>query len=120
MRYAIEDIDENATGRYERFMSATAEATEKIIPVRKKIRKACFSSDHRVTTARQKIKDAYETYQECTTDDNRLSYNQAKSDLAGANNQAIEDDLNIKLREVEMAHDNCKHSQSWRLINDIT
>ncbi|XP_072047147.1 uncharacterized protein [Amphiura filiformis] len=116
----LEDINENATERYERFISATAEATEKIIPVGKKIRKACFSSDHRVTTARQKIKKAYETYQECTTEDNRLSYNQAKSDLAGAYNQAIEDDLNIKLREVEMAHDNCKHSQSWRLINDIT
>ena len=62
----LEDINENATERYERFISATTEATEKIIPVRKKIRKACFSSDHRVTTARQKIKDAYETYQECT------------------------------------------------------
>ncbi|XP_072017053.1 uncharacterized protein [Amphiura filiformis] len=116
----LEDINENATERYERFISATAEATEKIIPVRKKIRKACFSSDHRVTTARQKIKKTYETYQECTTEDNRLSNNQAKSELAGAYNQAIEDDLNIKLREVEMAHDNCKHSQSWRLINDIT
>ncbi|XP_072023006.1 craniofacial development protein 2-like [Amphiura filiformis] len=77
----LEDINENATERYERFISATTDATEKIIPVRKKIRKACFSSDHRVTTARQKIKKVYETYQESTTEDNRLSYNQAKSEL---------------------------------------
>ncbi|XP_072022604.1 craniofacial development protein 2-like [Amphiura filiformis] len=94
----LEDINENATERYERFISATTE--EKIIHVRKKIRKACFSSDHRVTTARQKIKKVYETYQESTTEDNRLSCDQARSELAGAYNQAIEDDLNIKLREV--------------------
>ncbi|XP_072037323.1 uncharacterized protein [Amphiura filiformis] len=98
----LEDINENATERYERFISATAEATEKIIPQDR--------------TSRRLMRHN----QECTTEDNRLSYNQAKSDLAGAYNQAIEDDLNIKLREVEMAHDNCKHSQSWRLINDIT
>jgi hypothetical protein len=28
--------------------------------------------------------------------------------------------LNNKLKEVEMAHVNCKHGQSWKLINDIT
>ena len=32
----------------------------------------------------------------------------------------VEEDLTSKLKEVEMAHVNSKHGQSWRLINDIS
>ena len=35
---------------------------EKVIPVKKKTRRACFSSDPRVTEAREEIKAAYKTY----------------------------------------------------------
>ena len=61
-------------------------------------------------------------YQKDTTDENRQIYKQAKQNLEEAYNGVIEEDLDSKLKDVERAHANSKHGQSWRLIiiNDIT
>ena len=56
-------MDETATGRYERFITAHKEAAEKLFPVRKKARKVKFSKDARVIEGR-KINVAYNAYQE--------------------------------------------------------
>ncbi|XP_072048490.1 uncharacterized protein [Amphiura filiformis] len=100
----LENISETTTEKYERLITAHTEATDKTVPVRKKVHRVRFSNDPRVNEARDKIKKAYE----------------AKKRLADAYNQVEEEDLSSKLIEVETAHANSKHGQSWRLINDIT
>ena len=88
--------------------------------MRKKARKVQFSKDTRVIEARKKINDAYNAYQQDTSEEKRLIYKQAKKSLETTYNDVVEEDLTSKLKEVEMAHVNSKHGQSWRLINDIS
>ena len=116
----LEIEDESATERYERFVTAHKEAASEVIPVKKKAKKSQFSDDPRVTSARNKVNKAYTDYQRETSDENRQVYKQAKKALEEAYNAVTEEDLSCKLKEVEMAHSNSKHGQSWRLINDIT
>ncbi|XP_072036995.1 uncharacterized protein [Amphiura filiformis] len=105
----LEDMEETATDKYSRFIAANKEAAEKIIPAKKRSRRA---RDH--------IRETYEVYQLDTTDCKREEYKEAKKNLDDAYNQVIEADLNGKLQEVERAHVNSKHGESWKLINDIT
>ena len=112
--------EESATDRYDRFIKANKEAAEKIVPLRNRAKKTRFSSDPRILKARDEIKDAYVIYQQNTTDGNRAKYKKAKDSLEEVYNLVIEEDLNSKIKEVETAHANSKHGQSWRLINDIT
>ena len=79
-----------------------------------------FSNDPRVTSARNKINEAYKDYQGDTSDENWQVYKQAKRELEEAYKSVTEEDLSSKQKELEMAHANSKHGQSWRLINDIT
>ena len=116
----LEDEEESATNKYDRFIKANKEAAEKFIPLRKRAKRTRFSSDPRVTKARDEIKHAYEVYQHNTTEENRAEYKKAKESLEDVYNLVIEEDLNRKIEEVETAHANAKHGQSWRLINDIT
>ena len=56
-------------------------------------------------------------------EENRLIYNQAKANLnmlKEAYNCVIEEHLSSQLRKVEEANVNCKHGESWSLINEIT
>ena len=128
-RYAIEvrnrflplqDQNETATEKYDRFIKATQEATEEVIPTKEKGKRAKFSSDPRVVTARENIKGAYNKYEQATSDECRIKYKEAKKDLEEVYNTVMEEDLTTKLNDVESAHINSKHGKSWRLINDIT
>ncbi|XP_072050064.1 uncharacterized protein [Amphiura filiformis] len=116
----LEEMEETATERYERFIKANREAAEKVIPVKKKNRKVRLSSDIRVVRARDDIRETYDAYQLDATERNRHRYKETKANLEEAYNTATEEDLSKRLRAVEEAHDNCKHGQSWKLINEIT
>lgn len=114
------DMEESATQKYEKFIIANREAAEIVIPVKKRSCRARYSSDVRVTGAREEIKVAYRTYEQDTNERNRLQYKQAKKNLEEAYNLVIEEDLSNKILGVETAHTNCKHGESWKLINEIT
>ena len=93
---------------------------EKLIPVKKKSRRACFSTYPRVTKAREEIKAAYDAYQNETNGSDRAKYKQTEKNLEYAYNLVMKEDLSRKIQEIEKAHDNCRHGESWRSINDIT
>ena len=116
----LENEEESASEKYERFIKANKEAAELVIPVKKRAHKTRFSSDTRVIKARDNIRDAYETYQNNTTDDRRESYKSAKKELEDTYNLVTTEHLNGKIQEVETAHINSKHGLSWKLINEIT
>ena len=116
----LEDVEETATEIYDRFVKANSEAAEQVIPVKKRSRKICFSSDNRVSSARNVVQQNYNIYQQETTEANRLNYKRAKKSLEETYNLVSEEDLTRKLLQVEKAHVNCKHGESWKLINEIT
>ncbi|XP_078661569.1 uncharacterized protein LOC144905694 [Branchiostoma floridae x Branchiostoma belcheri] len=116
----LKDLDESATERYERFIKATEEAAEKVVPLRKRGRRARHSEDPRVAKVRHELNEVYGRYKENTSEANRQEYRQTKKKLKEAYITVEEEDLSNKIREVEKAHLNCKHGQSWKLINDIT
>ncbi|XP_019623440.1 PREDICTED: craniofacial development protein 2-like, partial [Branchiostoma belcheri] len=53
---------ETATERYERFITANEEAAEEVIPVKKREKRAEYSSDPRVTQARDEVNKTYEIF----------------------------------------------------------
>ncbi|XP_072050156.1 craniofacial development protein 2-like [Amphiura filiformis] len=94
----LENIEETATDKYSRFIAANKEAAEKIIPAKKRSRRANFSRDPRVIKAREHIRETYEAYQLDTTDladCKREEYKEAKKNLDDAYNKVIEGDLNV-------------------------
>jgi hypothetical protein len=116
----LQEKDESATEKYERFLEATQEAAE-LIPVRKKEKRTSFSNDARVIEARERIDDAYAKYQlDTKLDENRKNYKEAKKSLGNTYDQVSKDNLTSKLKEVETAHINNKHGKSWKLINEIS
>ena len=116
----LEEVDESATDRYQRFVNAHKEAAEKVIPLKKRTKRVQFSNDQRVALARNKITEAYTEYQQDTSDEKREVYKTAKDALKETYTIVMEEDLNNKLKEVETAHVNSKHGQSWKLIDEIT
>ncbi|CAH1266780.1 Hypp3574 [Branchiostoma lanceolatum] len=115
-----QEPDEYATDRYGRFIKATEEAAESVVPVKKRRRKTRHYEDYRVTDGRDELNRAYGTYIKDTTEENRQVYCLAKKKLKETYIAVEEEDLNSKIREVGKAHVNYKHGQSWKLINDIT
>ena len=116
----LEDEDESATDKYDIFSKAYKEAAKKTIPLRKRAEKTRYSSDHKVTKARDEINHAYVVYQHSTIEENRAEYEKEKESLEDVYSLVIEEDLNSKIKEVETAYANSKHGQSWSLIKDIT
>ena len=57
---SLDKLDETATERFDRFIKANKEAAEKIIPIRRRTRKANISNDPRVTVARENVNKAYD------------------------------------------------------------
>jgi len=66
------------------------------------------------------MRAAFETYQRDTSEDNRIGFEQSKHQLGTKYNTVTEEDLSIKIQEVEQAHINCQHGRSWSLINEIS
>ncbi|XP_060792617.1 craniofacial development protein 2-like [Neoarius graeffei] len=56
----LQELDESATDRYRRFIKATEEAAEKVVPIRNRGRKTRHSEDSRVTHARDELNRVYE------------------------------------------------------------
>ncbi|CAH1266635.1 Hypp3460 [Branchiostoma lanceolatum] len=82
----------------------TQEAAEKVVPLKKMIRKTRHSEDPRVAKARHELNNTYDQYKE-----NTQEYSQAKKKLKAAYITVEEEELSSKIGEVEKAHLNCKH-----------
>ncbi|XP_015753298.1 PREDICTED: uncharacterized protein LOC107333054 [Acropora digitifera] len=117
---ALQTAEETATECYQRFIDANREVTELLIPKVKKVQKAQPSEDPRVGAAREKVKATSRTYQQITSEDNRLDQEQAKKELEVAYNKVTKEMLRKKIKEVETAHINRQHGLAWKLVNDIS
>ena len=75
--------DESPTENYQRFIDATSEATEHLMPRIKKNKRSQPSTDPRVEAARTKADKAGSNYHRVSNENNRYKYEQAKKELAG-------------------------------------
>ena len=66
--------------------------------------------------AREKVKATSRTYQQITSEDNRLDQEQAKKELEVAYNKVTKEMLCKKIKEVETAHINSQHGLAWKLV----
>ncbi|CAH1266640.1 Hypp3466 [Branchiostoma lanceolatum] len=64
----LQEVEESATDRYERFTKATQEAAEKVVSLKKRGRKTRHSEDPRVAKARHELNNTYGRYKENTTE----------------------------------------------------
>ncbi|CAH1244595.1 Hypp7340 [Branchiostoma lanceolatum] len=116
----LQEETETATERYGRFITANEEAAEKTIPIKKREKRVRYSSDPRVTQARDEVNRSNEVFLQNTQEENRQKLKRARKALEETYTKVEEEDLLQKIKEVEKAHENCKHGQSWKLINEIT
>ncbi|CAH1266644.1 Hypp3470 [Branchiostoma lanceolatum] len=95
----LQELEESATDRYERFTKATQEAAEKVVSLKKRGRKTRHSEDPRMAKARHELNNTYGRYKENTTEVNRQEYSQAKIKLKAAYITVEEKTLSSKIRE---------------------
>ncbi|CAH1244380.1 Hypp7290 [Branchiostoma lanceolatum] len=95
-------------------------AAEKTIPIKKREKRLRYSSDPRITQARDEVNRRYEVFLQNTQEKNRQKLKRARKTFEETYTKVKEEDLLQRIKEVEKAHENCKHGQSWKLINEVT
>ena len=115
----LENTEETATEKYGRFIKANSETAAELIPEVRKKRKPKHSDDHRVMQAREKVQQALQKYLQRLEEDDRVELEKYKMDLNSVYNTLKEEELNIKLSEIEVARRNNNHRVSWQLINEL-
>ena len=109
----LENTEETATEKYGRFIKANSETAAELIPEVRKKRKPKHSDDHRVMQAREKVQQALQKYLQSLEEDDRVELEKYKRDLSSVYKSLKEEELNIKLSEVEVARRNNNHRVSW-------
>ncbi len=112
--------DESPTENHQRFIDATSEATEHLMPKIKKSKRSQPSTDPRVEAARTKADKAGSNYHQVSNENNRYEYEQAKKELEEAYNTIAEEELRYKIGIIEDSHVNNKHGKAWKLVNEIS
>ena len=115
----LQELDESSTERYQRFINSYNQAAKTILPTTSRKKSYQVSTDQRDVDARKKTKAAFDSYHVNTSENNRLGYEQAKKELEMACDNVTEENLSNKVKEIEESNINCKHSNSWNLINSI-
>lgn len=58
----LQDVNESTMDRHEKFARANEEVAKKVIPIRKRNRRAGYYSEPRVTKDRDEVSRAYDAY----------------------------------------------------------
>lgn len=120
-RYSVlADNVETPTDKYEAFIKANKEVSEKLLPSIKKGKHNLISGDPRVIAARESVKNSYNEYVKDPQEDKYMNLVGAKDDMAALYNLVTTEILEGKIHDLERAHENNKHGKSWKIINDIT
>ena len=112
--------EESITDSYQRFIIANEEATKECIPELKTSKSKDHRNDTRIERARVKLDTAYNEYQQNTSDTNRASLKQAKTDLYGSYNEVYEEKVSSQIAQIDIAQKDNKYKLTWKLINDLS
>ncbi len=120
-RYDLLCQDDNTDeDNYDHFITAIDETGAILVPKIKKKKRLDFSNDVRVCQANNDLVLAKNNHQINPTIESGVIVQGRKVALANAYNEALEEYLVSKIRQVKTAHDRCKNKESWTVINDIT
>jgi len=112
----VDDISE----KYEKFVQANAETAVELIPVKKKMKGYKMTDDPRIVQARKEVQESFLSYQQHCDNATLTELHNAKEALQQVYSGIEEERLNTLVGEVENAETQHKHSESWKLINNIT
>ena len=116
---ALQTADDDATERYQHFVTANSEATKELIPVKKKQKSKNTSRDPRVQEARLKLKECYQKYAGDSTEEHRIELQLKKDSLKGAYDAVMEEEVDDLVKRVKEADLRYQHKESWKIINEI-
>ena len=120
-RYAeLSTESDDATESYGKFVQANREATEQLIPTKKRKKRDNTAGDPRVKEARENVQNAFTQYQIYSSSDNQNRLQAEKTKLADMYDTVQEEELLEMIKQVESADAKSKHGESWKLINKIS
>ena len=105
---------------YENFIKANTEVAEKIIPKKKIHRKKHLSEQPGIIASREKVKEAFASYQVQSNPENLEILKREKDKLQSIYDTYEEEELSQLIEMVEKSNEKSQHGQSWKLINIIT
>ena len=121
-RYAelSEESEIDATSLYNNLIIANNEAAKELIPAKKRTKREILSNDDRVSTARDKVNEAFAKYEANPNNTNQEQFRDEKANLKSTYDQVFLDELESLIKQVENADLRAQHSESWKIINQIS
>ncbi|XP_014680902.1 PREDICTED: uncharacterized protein LOC106820839 [Priapulus caudatus] len=116
----LSNDSDNVTEQYGKLVQVNAEAAEKLLPVKKRIRRREIADDPRVEQTRKEVQDAFTNYQNDANTESQQHLQKRKEELKQVYQDIQEEELDEMITQVKNADAKSKHGESWRLINSIT
>ena len=117
---ALSKEEDTATERYQCFVDANNEVTERLIPKKKKALKNIMAEDCDVERARKEVKKAFNAYDKRPSRSKQKELQRKKECLQKTYLQVEEKELDEMIKRVENADNQRRHGESWKIINKIT
>ncbi|XP_072050011.1 uncharacterized protein [Amphiura filiformis] len=114
------NCDDNVTAVYECFIQANKDIAEELIPKARKRPKEAIWHDPRIEEARRELQQAQLVDSQEVSSISRSELQSKKNHLRKVYEEANEQILKRKIKEVENCNINCQHKAAWDLINEVS
>ena len=112
--------DDDATSRYEKFIQANSDATELLVPKKKRAKGKPTSEHPEIGVAREEVQTAFANYQRNPSRRREVVWKSAKQKFQKTYQEIEEQELEDMIKQVEEADEQNRHGESWKLINRIS
>ncbi|KAJ8413165.1 hypothetical protein AAFF_G00091610 [Aldrovandia affinis] len=112
--------EEGEPTTYERFLSASEEATRKWVPTKGRHRASPRSKHPEVVRARTRVEEARRSFEREGTAESQEELNGAKQQLFSTYDRIKGEELMEKVKKVETVHGERRYKESWKVINEMS
>ena len=112
--------EDDATERYEKCIQSNSEAADQLIPKVKKRKTTSIAQNPLIVEARKHVQESFSKFQNNSSDKNERVWKKSKLNISKTYQELQEKELESLIERVEKADDKSKHSECWRLIDNIT
>ena len=117
----LDESDGDSSHNYDKFVLASAEAAKECLRPTPKKKKKVKSLDPRVAAIREEVEKAYKLFLSNGKESAmRDRYKDKKDELYNMYATIDQEELTGKVTAAEQAHASSRHSEAWKLINDIS
>ena len=121
VRNRFQELEDEGNGAsYENFVEANRQAMEEYVPSKPKRNTVRTSTNPRVTEARVKADEAHNRWDTNSSDENRVAWKLAVSQMYEIYGQVREEELEEQTRAIESAHGAMQYGEAWRLVNEVS